>query len=40
LIFIAKLRFPCNVNLLIDQSFANYFQSCKCSGSVTEKWRR
>jgi len=30
---------PCNVNLLVDQRYANYFQSCKCSGSITEKWR-
>jgi len=30
---------PCNVNLLVDQSYANYFRSCKCSGSITENWR-
>jgi len=27
------------VNLLVDQSYANYFQSCKCSGSLTENQR-
>ena len=30
---------PCNVNLLVDQSHANYFQSCKCFGSITENRR-
>jgi len=28
-----------NVNSLVDQSYANYFQSCKCSGSITENRR-
>jgi len=27
---------PSNVNLLVDQSYANHFQSWKCSGSITE----
>jgi len=30
---------PCKVNLLVDQSYANYFQSFKCSGSITENRR-
>jgi len=30
---------PCNVNLQIDPRCANYFQSCKCSGSITENRR-
>jgi len=30
---------PCNVSLLVDQSYANYFQSFKCSGSITENRR-
>ena len=30
------------MNLLVDQSYANYFQSCKCPGSITEnrRWLR
>jgi len=30
------------VNLLVDQSYSNYFQSCKCSGSITEnrRWKK
>jgi len=27
------------VNLLVDQSYANYFQSYKCCGSITENRR-
>jgi len=23
------------MNLLVDESYSNYFQSCKCSGSIT-----
>ena len=30
---------PCNVNVLVDQSYAIYFQSCKCSGRTTENRR-
>jgi len=27
------------VNLLVDRNYENYFQSCKCSGSITENRR-
>jgi len=30
---------PFNMNLLVDLSYANFFQSCKCSGSITENRR-
>jgi len=27
------------MKLIVDQSYAYYFQSCKCSGRITEYWR-
>jgi len=30
---------PCNVNFFLAPRCANYFQSCKCSGSITENRR-